>query len=159
MTGSTRALMAGSSKWPAGHARRKFFEARSSSPAEASLILEMIRRLYEVEDRARPLDDAARCAVRQAEAVPILQRLRDELDRLSSRLLPKSAPAQAVTYASNQWQAPCRYTQDGRLTKKAAPPVILRDEKAPVLPLRDNPPIYKPPRRPFPQEPNGHDPP
>ncbi len=77
MTGSTRALMAGSSKWPAGaHARRKFFEARSSSPAEASLILEMIRRLYEVEDRARPLDDAARCAVRQAEAVPILQRLR-----------------------------------------------------------------------------------
>jgi hypothetical protein len=43
------------------HARRKFFEARSSSPAEASLILEMIRRLYEIEDRARPLDDAA-CA-------------------------------------------------------------------------------------------------
>ncbi len=34
------------------HARRKFFEARSSSPAEASLILELIRRLYEVEDRA-----------------------------------------------------------------------------------------------------------
>ncbi len=45
------------------HARRKFFEARSSSPAEASLILEMIRRLYEVEDRARPLDDdCASCA-------------------------------------------------------------------------------------------------
>ncbi len=41
------------------HARRKFFEARSSSPAEASLILQMILRLYEVEDRARPLDDAA----------------------------------------------------------------------------------------------------
>ena len=81
------------------HARRKFFEARSSSPAEASLILEMIRRLYEVEDRARPLDDAARRALRQAEAVPILERLRAELDRLSSRLLPKSALAQAVGYA------------------------------------------------------------
>jgi transposase len=98
------------------HARRKFFEARSSSPAEASLILEIIRRLYEVEDRARPLDDDARRALRQAEAVPILQRLRDELDRLSSRLLPKSALAQAVTYALNQWQALCRSTQDGRLT-------------------------------------------
>ncbi len=58
------------------HARRKFFDARSSSPAEASLILEMIRRLYEVEDRARPLDDAARCELRQAEAVPILERLK-----------------------------------------------------------------------------------
>ncbi len=77
------------------HARRKFFEARSSSPAEASLILEMIRRLYEVEDRARPLDDAARRAMRQTEAVPILERLRQELDRLSSWLLPKSALALA----------------------------------------------------------------
>jgi transposase len=98
------------------HARRKFFEARSSSPAEASLILEMIRRLYEVEDRARPLDDAARRATRQTEAVPILERLREALDRLSSKLLPKSALAQAVTYALNQWQALCRYAEDGRLT-------------------------------------------
>jgi transposase len=89
------------------HARRKFFEARSSSPAEASLILEVIRRLYEVEDRARPLDDAPRAALRQAEAVPLLERLREQLDRLSSRLLPKSGLAQAVTYALNQWQALC----------------------------------------------------
>jgi transposase len=98
------------------HARRKFFEAQSSSPAEASLILQVIQRLYEVEDRARPLDDDARRALRQAEALPILERLRGELDRLSSRLLPKSALAQATTYALNQWQALCRYTQDGRLT-------------------------------------------
>jgi transposase len=98
------------------HARRKFFEARSSSPAEASLILEMIRRLYEVEDRARPLDDAVRGALRQAEAVPILERLRAELDRLLSKLLPKSALVQAMNYALNQWRALCRYTEDGRLT-------------------------------------------
>jgi transposase len=76
----------------------------------------MIRRLYEVEDRARSLDDEARRALRQAEAVSILERLRQELDRLRTRLLPKSALAQAVTYALNQWQALCRYTQDGRLT-------------------------------------------
>jgi transposase len=98
------------------HARRKFFEARSSSPAEASLILQMIQRLYEVEDRARPLDDAGRRALRQAEAVPILERIRAELDRLSIKLLPKSGLAQAVTYALNQWRALCRYTEDGRLT-------------------------------------------
>lgn len=98
------------------HARRKFFEARSSSPAETSLILEIIRRLYEVEDRARPLDDDARRALRQSEAVPILERLRQELDRLSSKLLPKSGLAQAVNYAVNQWAALCRYTQDGRLS-------------------------------------------
>jgi hypothetical protein len=76
----------------------------------------MIRRLYEVEDRARPRDDAVRGELRQAESVPILVRLRAELDRLSVKLLPKSALAQAVTYALNQWQALCRYTEDGRLT-------------------------------------------
>ena len=53
--------------------------------------------------------------MRQAEAVPILKRLREELDRLSSKLLPKLALAQATTYALNQWQALCRYTEDGRL--------------------------------------------
>ena len=68
------------------HARRKFFEARSSSPTEASLILEIIRRLYEIEDRARPLDDDARKALRQSEAVPILDRLRNELDRLKTQI-------------------------------------------------------------------------
>ncbi len=98
------------------HARRKFFDARLSAPAEASLVLQMIWRLYKVKDRVRPLDDDARRAMRQTEAVPILERLREELDRLSSKLLPKSALAQAVTYASNQWQALCRYTEDGRLT-------------------------------------------
>jgi transposase len=98
------------------HARRKFFEARSSSPAEASLILQMIQRLYEVEDQARPLDHDARRAMRRTESAPILERLRQELDRLSARLLPKSALAQAITYASNQWRALCRYTEDGRLT-------------------------------------------
>jgi transposase len=98
------------------HARRKFFEARSSSPAEASLVLQIIQRLYEVEDRARPLDNDARRALRQTESVPILERLRQELDRLSTKLLPRSALAQAITYASNQWRALCRYTEDGRLT-------------------------------------------
>jgi transposase len=93
------------------HARRKFFEARSSSPAEASLILQMIQRLYGVEDRARPLDDAGRRAMRQSEAVPILERLRAELDRLSTKLLPKSALAQAVTYALNQCGGRCAGTR------------------------------------------------
>jgi hypothetical protein len=76
----------------------------------------MIRRLYGVEGRARPVEDAAPCALRQAEAVPILERLRANLNRLAMKLLPKSALAQAITYALNQWQALCRYTEDGRLT-------------------------------------------
>ena len=62
----------------------------------------MISRLYEVEDRARPLDDDARHVLRQTESVPILDRLREELNRLSPKLLNRSGAAQAVTYALNQ---------------------------------------------------------
>ena len=58
----------------------------------------------------------ARRAMRHAEPVPILERLRDKLDRLTTKLLPKSALALAVTYAINPWRALCRYTEDGRPT-------------------------------------------
>lgn len=98
------------------HARRKFYEARSSSPRDAALILEAIRRLYEVEDRARELSVEARQTLRARESVPILERLGGELDRLSEKALPKSSLGQALTYARNQWAALCRYTADGRLT-------------------------------------------
>ena len=76
----------------------------------------MILRLYKVEDLARPLDDDTRRMLYQTESVPILDRLQEELNRLSVKLLPKSALALAMTYPLNQWQALCRYTDDGRLT-------------------------------------------
>jgi len=98
------------------HARRKFFDARSSSPGNAGLILEAIRRLYDVEDRARALSVGARQALRAEESTPILVRLREDLDRLREQVLPRSALGQALTYARNQWAALCRYTEDGRLT-------------------------------------------
>jgi transposase len=98
------------------HARRKFFDARSSSPGNAGLILEAIRRLYEMEDRARELSVEARQMLRARESVPILERLRGDVDRLTEQVLPKSALGQALTYARNQWTALCRYTEDGRLT-------------------------------------------
>ena len=56
-------------------------------------------------------------AMRQAEAVPILERPGEELNRLSFQAIAEvSGIAQAVTYALNQWQALCRYAEDGRLT-------------------------------------------
>src|SRR4051812_5825684 len=98
------------------HARRKFYDARSSSPGNAGLILEAIGRLYDVEDRARELSIEARQVLRAQESVPILERLRGDLDRLAEKALPKSGFGQAIGYARNQWAALCRYTEDGRLT-------------------------------------------
>ena len=98
------------------HARRKFFDARSNAPRQANEILEWIRQLYDIEDRAREYSATGRQALRQREAVPILDRIEAKLDELTGRVLPKSSLGKAVTYARNQWAALRRYTGDGRLT-------------------------------------------
>jgi transposase len=98
------------------HARRKFYDARPDAPRQANEVLEWIRQLYDIEDRAPGWSAEERLALRQREAVPILDRIEAKLDELTGRVLPKSAPGQAVTYARNQWAALRRYTGDGRLT-------------------------------------------
>jgi len=69
-----------------------------------------------VEERAGQLSPDARRDLRVAEAVPLLNRLGTRLSELGKRLLPKSVLGKAVSYANNQWQALCRYVEDGRLT-------------------------------------------
>jgi hypothetical protein len=96
--------------------RRKFFEAISSSPRQIHQILEWIRQLYDIEERARMLSDPARVSLRKEEAEPLLDRIEAYLAELARRALPKSALSKAVSYAQNQWQALRRYTADGRLT-------------------------------------------
>lgn len=98
------------------HARRKFFEAVPSSPRDAHQILEWIRQLYDIEDRARETSTDARRTLRAAEAEPLLDRIEVSLAQLERRALPKSVLAKAVSYAQNQWQALRRYTADGRLS-------------------------------------------
>jgi transposase len=98
------------------HARRKFFEARSNAPREANQVLEWVRQLYDVEDRARDLTPVERQVLRQQESVLILDRIEASLDELGPRVLPKSGLGKAATYARNQWTALRRYVNDGRLT-------------------------------------------
>ena len=69
------------------HARGKFFDARSNAPREANQILEWIRQLYDIEDRARDFTPAARLELRQRESVPILDRIENYLAELKERML------------------------------------------------------------------------
>jgi transposase len=99
------------------HCRRKFFEARSSEPESASLVLAVIRALYHIEATAKAADLSVeeRLRVRQVESVPLLESLGEFLRKEKETALPKSPYGQAVTYAVNQWEALIRYTTDGRL--------------------------------------------
>jgi hypothetical protein len=113
------------------HARRKFYEARTSDLAASTQALAYIRLLYDVEDQAREqLEEqestadcrtlpAIRQALRQGHAVPRLEQFKTWL--LSQQVehgghvLPKSPMGQAITYALNQWEALSVYAADGRL--------------------------------------------
>jgi transposase len=124
------------------HARRKFYDARSSDPAVSTQALAYIRLLYDVEARAKKkapkaakqtapahggserqsVNDrlvAARYRLRQALAVSRLAEFRTWLESQQAEhggtVLPKSPIGQAIQYAFNQWDALCVYTTDGRL--------------------------------------------
>src|SRR5690606_11707297 len=72
------------------HARRKFYDARSTAPAEAVHALEVWRKLYAIEDRAREFSPEERHALRQAESKPILEELKSWLEEKQGQVLPKS---------------------------------------------------------------------
>jgi transposase len=98
------------------HARSRFFKAVGSNPRETHQVLEWVRQLYDIEDRAHDWSVDARRELRAGEANPVLDKIEAYLAQLAPTVLPKSTLAKAVTYARNQWEALRRYTEDGRLT-------------------------------------------
>lgn len=97
-------------------ARRKVFEARDNAPQQASLLLAMIRELFDIEDRGKPLSPDERRALRERESRPVLNRIRAYLDGDgASRVLPKSAMGKALTYLKNHWEALQVFVADGRI--------------------------------------------
>jgi transposase len=97
------------------HARRYFKDAAPSAALPCAQVLAAIGELYGIERAAREGDTAARQALRQSRARPLLARLKTTLDTLALTALPKSPLGQAVTYARNHWLALTRYPEDGRL--------------------------------------------
>ena len=108
------------------HARRKFYDARTSAPDVSTQALAYIRLLYAVEKQAKQSAEEAgidlaseRCRLRQELAVPRLAQFRTWLESQQAErggpVLPKSPMGEAIQYARNQWDALCVYTTDGRL--------------------------------------------
>lgn len=85
------------------HARRKFVDAEKSQPAIAKEAVEIIKRLYAIEQRGKALHGPERLALRRNESAPILSALKDSLFTWRERLLPKHPMAEAVSYTLNQW--------------------------------------------------------
>ena len=97
------------------HARRYFYDARTSDPVRAHHVLGCVRQLYAIERDAKELNPEERRALRQEKTKPILDTLKEWLDTEHPRALPKSPIGEAIQYALNQWQALNRYLEDGDL--------------------------------------------
>jgi transposase len=99
------------------HSRRRFVDAMESAPAEASLAVALIARLYDVEREAREraLGPAQRSRLRRERCPPIFEMLKCFLDEWSLSALPKSPLGEAVGYALSQWKTLTAYVDDGRL--------------------------------------------
>jgi len=112
------------------HARRKFFEARETDGRRGVQMLEMVRRLYAVEDQAKEQiakllanqPDATADqryqlirSLRQEKSVPILAEIKTWLDVEKELVLPRSPMGGAITYMLNQWEALNRYLEQGYL--------------------------------------------
>jgi transposase len=97
------------------HARRKFFEARESSPAAAHQGLAYFGRLYAIESAAEHLSAEARLAMRQERSAPIVNEMQEWFNEQLRGLRPKSPLAKAVKYSLKNWEALTRFTTDGNI--------------------------------------------
>jgi len=97
------------------HARRKFDEAVSSRPKEATDIMARIAQLYQVETVCKEMESGDRCKVRQDKARPIIDGIFTRLEELKPVALPSEPLSKAIDYALNQKKALTRYLEDGRL--------------------------------------------
>lgn len=109
------------------HARRKFFEARGADALRAETALTYVGQLYAVEreakrqsadawrELAREDRDARVAALRQERSRPVLEQFDAWLAAEAPKLLPKHPLRQAMDYTRGNWQALCRYTEQGFL--------------------------------------------
>ena len=97
------------------HARRKFDEAASSRPREATEVMARIAALYKVEAECAEMSDSERCVVREQRSRPMIDGIFGRLEELKGLTVPSEPLRKAVDYALNQRQALYRYLEDGRL--------------------------------------------
>ena len=101
------------------HVRRKFYEARESSPRLAGWLLGQIQQLYRIEARLREhhAGPALREVIRASESRPVVKRIERALIKLkaSGRQLPQSPLGTALDYALSQWRTLEIYLGDGRV--------------------------------------------
>lgn len=103
------------------HIRRKFMDVHKATSnknirSTAKEILDFIGLIYKVEYNIKELSLEDKVLKRQELAVPILESIKDIIDRRIDHIPPKSLLGKAMIYAKNQWSRAIRYIDCGLLT-------------------------------------------
>lgn len=87
------------------HGRRKFFEARSTAPAEAEHAITKMRALFRVEHEAKLagiVGTDEHLALRRGRSQPVVEEIFDWVTDTRPKVLPKSPIGTALGYMQNQ---------------------------------------------------------
>ena len=99
------------------HVRRKFFDALKNDRKRAEYALDLFRKMYALEAKAREtgMNQTERLAYRLTHLHPLLTEFKTWLDEESVKVTPKSAIGKAMTYAQTRWEGLKNLLTDGRL--------------------------------------------
>ncbi len=106
------------------HARRKFVESSKSAPktkqnsgkvSKADVALSKIKKLYAIEIQLTSLTPTQRKEQRQQQSVPLLNELKEWLEKNISKVPGDSLTYTAINYTLNQWEKLIAYCDDGEL--------------------------------------------
>jgi transposase len=104
------------------HARRKFIEAQKvhrsagrpkGRTGKADQGLAYIQSLYRIEQKLSDKTVSDKYNARQQQALPILDKLKDWLEKSLPKTPPQTPIGKALTYLHNQWPHLIRYVCDG----------------------------------------------
>jgi transposase len=99
------------------HARRRFAEvvkiSGNNKLGKAGEMLNIIAKLYEVENETKDIDFAKRREIRQKKSKPILELIYERLQKINGP--PQSTLGKAVQYSLNQWPYLIRYIDYGEV--------------------------------------------
>jgi len=100
------------------HARRKFIDAQrqqlKGKTGKADVALGFIQKLYRIEKLSKDSSVDDRLAARQTQSKPIIDKLKQWLDKALANSPPKTTLGKAMQYLCNQWPRLIAYLDDGR---------------------------------------------
>jgi hypothetical protein len=85
------------------------------TPGRAHTAIAYIKRLYAIESQIRRLKNDEKRALRQDQSRKVLAQFKSWLDVEVNGVLPKSALGNAIGYTLKNWDALCRYPEQGFL--------------------------------------------